>query len=685
MPSPEMTSKELAALSGSTDLMDRLWAPCRYNCPVHADVRRYIELAAQGRWVESLDVIRENLPFAGVCGRICHHPCEQNCRRGDVDQPIAIREIKRFVAELIGAGGCSVDRAVPRTKARVAIVGGGPAGMSAALELAKQGYRPTVFERFPVAGGIPATAIPRYRMPLDVVQIDIDWIAAHGVEVVTGVRIGKDKTLADLKAEGFEAVVVAAGLALSRTLPLPGSDHPRVYPVLKFLQALNFGQGVDVGKSVLVIGGGNVACDAARSAVRLGAAVRMMCLENEEEMPAWDWERDEAVEEGVQITYRRGPVEVKTAAGKIVGLVHRGVKRVFDEQKRFAPEYDDADRGEIACDTIVMAIGQMADFDFAEGAGLARDARGRLVWDRATQQTSQPWVFAAGEIVTPPGSIVEACASGRRAAKAVDLYLTGRVIAIDDTLPPAIDKIHEPTKELVPHVARAEVPTDAPEVRKKVFAEFARTLSDSAALCDAQRCMNCGGGAQVLSDKCSVCLTCQRVCPFEVPKVTDVARIDPELCQACGICIAACPANAIVPRSRPADEIVRRTRAALAGGAKIVAYVSGHHASPAAWRGEDTPAPAGVAEIMLPSTAWLSAGDLLAAFECGATGVIVVAAGPDGERYPTATARTRAYVAQARELLGEVGIGPARLQMAETAADRSAVVAAMAEAVGKIG
>ncbi|HUU31812.1 MAG TPA: FAD-dependent oxidoreductase, partial [Phycisphaerae bacterium] len=354
----DLTSKDVARLSATTELMEREWAPCRDGCPVHADVRGYLEAIAEGRFGEAIDIIRANLAFAAVCGRICHHPCEANCRRRDVDEPVGIRELKRFVAELQGVAGSTIRKAPAQNKARVAIVGGGPSGMAAGLELAKLGYRPTVFEKFPVAGGIPMTAVPKYRLPRDVLQMDIDWICAHGVELETGVEIGKDKSIDALRREGFAAVLIATGLAKSRPLPMPGAEHPRVYPALSLLTDISFGRRVNLGEDVLVIGGGNVAVDAARSALRLGVSrVRMMMLESPEEMPAYSWEQDEAAEEGITLTHRRGPTEVLVRGGRIVGLKARKVTRVFDEKKRFDPRYDDSDVIEVECDTVVVAIG----------------------------------------------------------------------------------------------------------------------------------------------------------------------------------------------------------------------------------------------------------------------------------------------------------------------------------------
>ena len=682
----DLTTKDIQALCRVTDLMDREWAPCRYHCPVHADVRGYIEAAAQGRFGEAIDIIRANLPFAAVCGRVCHHPCEDNCRRQDVDDPVAIREVKRFVAELQGAAGSTVHKAAAQDKARVAIIGAGPAGLAAALELAKGGYQPTVYEKFPIAGGIPATAVPQYRLPREVVQIDVDWICAHGVEIVTGVEIGKDKTIDDLLGEGFEAVLIAAGLARSRALPMPGADHERVHLVLGFLTALSFGERPDVGDDVLVVGGGNVACDVARSAVRMGAQrVRMMCLENEEEMPAWDWEQRESVEEGIEIIHCRGPVEVKIDAGQVTGIVARKVTRVFDDDGRFDPQYDDSDVIDLDCDTVVIAIGQMADTGFVTGSKLKLNDCGQLPFDPATHRTNLPNVFACGEIVIPPGSVVEACAHGQRAAEAIDMYLTGREIVIDECLPPYIEPITPETGEKVLKVPRVPAPTDPPEQRRSVFAEFEHNYDEPGGLCEARRCMNCGSGAEVLADKCAACLTCLRVCPFDIPKVTDIARIESTLCQACGICIAECPANAIIARGREIGELAKRTAAALAAmdarKPKAVAYICGHHATAADWRGEADPPPPGVAETYLPSTARLSASELLGAFENGADAVFVVACADGADRYPQTTERIRRRVNQVRRMLDEVGLDAEQLKLLELADQgRSAIRSALTEA-----
>jgi NADPH-dependent glutamate synthase beta subunit-like oxidoreductase/ferredoxin/coenzyme F420-reducing hydrogenase delta subunit len=681
-----LTSKDLAQLSGTAELMERLWAPCRFGCPVHADVRSYLECIAQGRFVDAVDVIRRNLPFACVCGRVCHHPCEANCRRNDVDSAVAIRELKRFVAEQAGAKEPAVRKAAAQDRQTVAIIGAGPAGLSAALELAKAGYRPTVFEKFPRAGGVPATAIPVYRLPRDVLQMDVDWICAHGVKLATGVAVGKDKTLDQLLSEGFSAVLIAAGLSRSRPLPLPGDQGAGVHGALEFLTAAAMDRAPALGKDVLVIGGGNVATDAARTALRAGAGrVRMMCLEASEEMPAFPWEQAEAQEEGIEFIHRRGPTEVRRAGGRITGVATRRVTRVFDEQKRFDPRYDDGDVSIVECDTVILAIGQAAEYGFLAGSTVKLNARKQLEYNPATCQTNVPAVFAAGEIVTPPGSVVEACASGQRAARAMDLFLRGLPIVLDDVLPPHIDKIAPATADLVRKVRREPVAAQPPQVRRKNFAEVDHSYRASTALHESRRCMGCGSGAEVLTDKCAACLTCLRVCPFDIPVVTDVARIDPALCQACGICVAECPANAIVPRGHEPGWLGRLTAAALAEGSpKRIAYVCGHLASQDDWlaRGEGAP---GVREIYLPSMGAIATGDLLAAFEQGAEAVFLLTCQDAAERYPSATVRLRKRAAQARQMLKAAGIKSNCLAMFElTRFTRPAIRETLAEAVAKL-
>jgi coenzyme F420-reducing hydrogenase delta subunit/NAD-dependent dihydropyrimidine dehydrogenase PreA subunit len=328
----------------------------------------------------------------------------------------------------------------------------------------------------------------------------------------------------------------------------------------------------------------------------------------------------------------------------------------------------------------------MADYGFVKNSAVKLHNNGRLEFNSITHQTNVPNVFACGEIVTLPGSVVEACANGQRAAKAIDMYLSGRKVDIDDSLPPAIDKISEVTAEKVIKTQRVSIPTEVPEKRKKNFDEFEHTLDAEAAACEARRCMSCGAGAEVLVDKCAACLTCLRVCPFDIPKVTDVARIDSILCQACGMCIAECPAKAIIPRGWDKNLLKHNTVKALESmdnDVKIVAYICGHRAPASAWRGEDEGV-AGVKQFYLPSLARLKVSDLLSAFEARADAVVVVACAENAERYPQVAARIKKRVNQARDMLSEIGIDGWRLKMFEVAGDAESICIALNRTVQEV-
>lgn len=623
-------SKELQEL-------ENLWPPCRNGCPAHADVRLYVHHISQARYQEATDVIRQRLPFASVCGRICHHPCEANCRRRDVDQSVAIRELKRFTLEQTPEP--TVNKPAVQDKGRVAVVGSGPSGMSAALDLALRGYQPVIFEKSDVAGGIPAQVIPPHRLPREAIKADVDWILAHGIELETGVEIGRDRTVQDLAEEGFKAVIIAVGLSKSNILPLPGTDHPRVHGVLDFLRAVSSKQEIDVGRDVLVIGGGNVACDAARAAVRYGCdRVRMICLESEEEMPAWDWEIQECKEEGIEIINRRGPESVQTAEdGALSGLRHKKVTRVFNEEGRFAPEFDENELDTTSCDTIVFAIGQALDDGFRRGSDLELNQYKRLSFSPDNHMTNLDWVFACGEAVTPPGSVVEACASGRRAAEAVDQYLSrGNVdLAEYDSHPRVIDRIDEEAGRNVTRIKRHEQPVLPPEKRKNTFEPFELGFTSETALPEAHRCLECGNGAEVIPGRCVKCLTCVRVCPFDAPYVDSVAHIDPLRCQACGICVTECPARAITLGNREIERVEHQLSENLEKkGVKTVAYICGQGASEGQWQGRETIGSKDVMEIYLSSLVRLDVSDLLAAYEKGADKVIVAVCKKDDERHP---------------------------------------------------
>ncbi len=522
-------------------------ATCGAACPVRTDTRAYVDLISQGRYIEAFEVIRETNPFPSVCSLICHHPCEQKCRRQFVDEPVALRNLKRFAAEQALEHRKATRMKAPITHAEtIGIVGSGPGGLTVAHDCIKLGYAVTVYEALPRPGGLLACCVPKYRLPDEVLQQDLDDIIALGVEIRTGVRVGADVSLEELRKR-HDALVLALGLSESADLPLKNHDHPDVLLAIPFLRAAAMGEAPEVKDHVLVVGGGNVAVDVARSAVRLGArTVKMVCLENEEEIPAWDWECREALEEGIEFVYRRGPIGVVVENGAIAALEAREVERVFDEQGRFSPTYFDDRISSIPGQMVIVAIGQRPNLDLAKGSPVAVDDRGRLKFAPETMTTGARGVFACGEVVTGPGAAIEAVANGQRAAKAVMSYLqTGEVsIQEEDELP----EVGELPEELIPDIRRIErmaMPTLSPEERKKNFRQFESGYDEAAALQEALRCLSCTAGARVDEDKCAACLTCLRVCPFAVPVVDQVAVMCSEMCQACGLCAVECPANAI--------------------------------------------------------------------------------------------------------------------------------------------
>jgi len=638
-------------------------ATCGAHCPVHTDTRSYVDLIARGRYEEAFERIRERNPFPSVCGLICHHPCEQSCRRGDVDEPVALRHLKRFAVEQASEYRKRLRKlAILRSEKKVGIVGAGPAGLTAAADVIREGFGVTVYEAHSTPGGLLAHAIPRYRLPLEILQEDLDDLLALGVKVSTGVRVGQDISLQQL-CQRHDAVVLATGLSLSRSLPLEHGEHPDVHLALPFLQSAATGVGQDIRERVVVIGGGNVAVDVARTAIRLGAkSVSMVCLENEEEMPAWDWECQEALEEGIAFLYRRGPVAVTIEQGRIVGLVTRQVQRVFDEQGSFSPLYLDDVRETIPCQMVIIAVGQEADLSFVrEEDGLNKDSSGRLVFDHGRMSASRDGVFACGEVVTGPGSAIEAVASGHRAARAVIAFLnTGNGLLLD------AEEIHElsplPSSliDRVKKTSRTRMPVLDAQIRRRNFDPFELGFKEEEALREARRCLSCAAGARVDEAKCVACLACLRVCPFGVPEVKDVACMASEMCQACGLCAAECPALAIsITRFSPGD--LRRRVSDLLGNTNSSGYKVEFRCMQDVYTREDLmdrwiqDKGEMKAVVMVPCAALVDEVDMMKPFEWDAASVVVRHC--SGCRYEGAEDRIQKRLARTKLLLEEAGVG----------------------------
>jgi NADPH-dependent glutamate synthase beta subunit-like oxidoreductase len=604
---------------------------CQVACPVHTDARGYVRAIAEGRFEEAYLIARGPNPFASICGRICGAPCEAACRRGRVprvdadgsfvanDRPIAIRALKRFVCERSGPEARPVEQVlaavrghVPQVAAgpeemaallraqaegrfrraageRVAIVGAGPAGLSAAHDLALLGFAPVVYEAEPVAAGMLALGVPAYRLPRELIRREVAVIEALGVEIRCGVRVGRDVTFERLRRESA-AVVVAVGAKSSRSLGLPGERGPRVYGGVDLLRAVSLGEAMDLGRELVVIGGGNVAYDVARTLVRQvaldtartaarlpgTARVRLVSLETLEEMPADTVEIREGDEEGIERLNGWGPVEIlRDDAGRPSGVSFKRCTRVYDERRRFAPVFDEANTITTPCDTVLLAVGQAPNLSFLDegGADVAQVRPGWPRVDPATLMTSAEGVFAAGDLAHGTRLLIDAVASGKAAARSVYRFLTGRALEPEVlTAHLTLDRYRR--ERGYESVRRTAVPVLEPAERLQ-HPETPVEVGYSAAqaLREASRCLDCGVSPVFDGNRCVLCGGCADVCPTQCLKLVALADLeggadlrdavaaafgadpDPEAhtailkdedrCIRCALCAQRCPADAI--------------------------------------------------------------------------------------------------------------------------------------------
>jgi len=400
--------------------------PCQTACPVNLETRDYVRLIARGKYFDALDIIREDLPFPGIIGRICHHPCEGACVRGEkLDEPVSLCALKRFVADYeAGKREIPAPRVGPEKNKRVAVIGGGPSGMTCALDLRRAGYGVTLFESRDRLGGMLFFGVPAYRLPRDVLEREVSPVAKAGIELKFGTTVGKDITLAEIRS-GFDAVYIGCGAWRSAKLGIENEDAPGVTGGIEFLGMVNRGNQVQVGRKVIVVGGGNVAVDVALAARRTGASeVRMICIEKHDEMAAGEWERREIREEGIKVSPSWGPARIMAEEGRVTGVECKKCVSVFDKDGRFSPVYNDQVRKTFEGETVIVAIGQAPDKDFVNGLGVELTAEGWVKADPETLETSIAGVFAGGDIVRGPRMAIDAVADGKRAALSIDRYLS---------------------------------------------------------------------------------------------------------------------------------------------------------------------------------------------------------------------------------------------------------------------
>ena len=481
--------------------------PCVRICPAHVNVQGYMALTSKGKYKEALELIKENLPLPGVLGRICPHPCESKCNRVLLDEPLAIANIKRFIADQVKD---ELPPQVERKDERVAIIGSGPAGLTAAYQLAKEGYGVTVFEALPVVGGMLYVGIPEYRLPKRVLEEEVEAIKHMGVEIETNTPIGKDLTLDALFAQGYRAVFIAVGAHRSLELGIPGENANGVVHGVSFLREVNLGREVRLGRRVAIIGGGNAAIDAARSTIRLGAEkIFILYRRSRVEMPASDEEIEAALVEGVEIQYLVAPSEVLVEDGKVVGIkCVRMELGAPDASGRRRPTPIPGSEFDIEADMVIPAIGQAPDLSFLEDSGIALSRRGLIDVDPITLATSRAGVFAGGDAQTGPGIAIEAVAAGNMAAASIIRYLKGEDLREgremeEEAKPPDLSTL--PLGE--PRRPRVQMPAIKLERRQSSFDEVELGFTEEMALQEAKRCLNCG--------ICSECLQCVIACKAE--------------------------------------------------------------------------------------------------------------------------------------------------------------------------
>jgi NADH-quinone oxidoreductase subunit F len=477
-------------------------APCQNACPAGVDVPGYVSLIGEKRFEEALRLHRERNPFAAVCSRVCFHPCESKCRRSTLDDPLSIRALKRYMVDQEEELQLPAIQANPvNARRKIAIVGAGPAGLSCAYFLARLGYKPEVFEAAKTAGGMLVQAIPAYRLPRDLLAKEIRMLQKMGARLRPGLRLGRDITLDGLKKQGYEAVFLGVGAPAGVSLGLAKEQEAGVVEAIDFLREYNLSGKAKVGEKVVVVGGGNAAVDAARTALRLGAgSVTVVYRRTKAEMPAYAEEVEEAQKEGVEFEFLAAPLELEVKKGRLAAVRCRRMELgEFDASGRRKPVSKGAEF-RLQADTLIAAIGQtLKAGELLDGAGLKLNERDFIAVNHTTGQTSEPWIFAGGDAVSGPSSVIEAIAAGEKAAVGIDLFLSGEVHAFWRKDHPA-DTFFDPDADPV-ETSRAPLSLIPVSRRRRNFDEVESTWSRKVALAESKRCLRCDYREQSLTVK----------------------------------------------------------------------------------------------------------------------------------------------------------------------------------------
>jgi len=582
-------------------------------CPVHTDAGRYVHLIAKGQYAEAYRVARAPNPFASICGRICSAPCEDVCRRGSLDAPIAIRALKRFVTERFGVESMIdviklQEILRPKIKSKnkwVAVIGAGPAGLSCAHDLALSGYDVTVFEKHSVPGGMLMLGIPEYRLPRELIRLEINAILSLGVELKVNKAVGRDFTLKDLTENGYEAIFLAMGAHTSRSLNIEGAQSDGVLHAIDYLLNMNMGYHVDLGEKIVVVGGGSVAfdvartavrqekpeqmaasditsaLDVARSAVRFGAQkVDMVVLEPRDEMLANEDEIEQAAEERILIHNFVGPKRIVTRNGKVTGLEIWDVATIRDEQGRFNPKYIPGSEKIIEADSIIVAIGQAPDLSFIQPAdNIAMTPRGTIQLDPETLATTAEGIFAGGDLAFGPRIAITAIADGRKAARSIEAYLSGSHVQETEFKITCYDTSSFQPPQGYTQIPRQTIPT-LPLDRRVGISQVELGYMEEQAVTEASRCLRCWentifAGDPLKGTECILCGGCSDICPEQCIEIIPGSKMsypqsllsllkdqfnyrpqaeedrgmvlikNEEICIRCGLCAKRCPTGTI--------------------------------------------------------------------------------------------------------------------------------------------
>ena len=509
------TNREVVLETGSS--------PCKAECPAHIGIQGYIKLAAQGRYKEALELIKQENPFPAVCGRVCPRYCEDACTRGDIDDPLAIDDIKKFIAE---QDLNSEHRYIPEFRHqygnKIAIVGAGPAGLSCAYYLAIDGYKVTVFEKQEALGGMLTFGIPSFRLEKNVINAEIDILKELGVEFKTGVEVGKDVSLDDLRAQGFEAFYIAIGAQLGKKLGVKGEDAKGVITGVDFLRNVALNNAMKMEGQTIVIGGGNVAIDVARTATRVGSSkVELYCLENREQMPALDEEIEEAIEESIAINNSWGPKRIIVENGKVVGVEFKKCISVFDDNKRFCPTFDESDTKIVEASNVLISVGQAMDWGtLTAGSKMELNFNMTIKADDVTYQTGEPDVFAGGDALTGPRFAIDAIAMGKEGAISIHRFVNrGQSLTIG-RLKRDYRSLNKENLNLngYDRLPRQKV-TPVDHIKcKESFNDERGTLTEEQVMMETERCLGCG--ATVVDEfMCIGCGACTLKCKFDAIKL----------------------------------------------------------------------------------------------------------------------------------------------------------------------